>query len=149
MNSREEQIYRGLVNSGYPPEDAMRLAVERAEQERRDSSNRFLTIVRVAIVVLFALVVADAAASLVSNIVLRWVIGVAAFVVAFGVGLNVQYWLRLKIRTGLLGRPKVPLEPPRLEIESVALPNVALLQDRRLARERDDFLRAVLERAET
>jgi hypothetical protein len=98
MSSREKQLYTVLVNRGYPPEDAMRIAVARAEQERRESSNRFWTIVRVAIVVLFAFIVASAAASLVTNIVLRWVIGVATFIVAFGIGGTVQQWLRRKIR---------------------------------------------------
>jgi hypothetical protein len=35
----------------------MRIATERAEQERRESSNRYWTMVRVAIVVLVAFVV--------------------------------------------------------------------------------------------
>ena len=101
MNSREEQIYTGLVNAGWAPEDARRLAVERAGVERRESSNSFWTIVRVTIVLLFAYLVATAAASLTCNDrcnILSWVIGVATFIVAFGVGLNVQYWLRRKIR---------------------------------------------------
>lgn len=75
----------------------MRIVVERAEQGRRASSNGFWTIVRVATVLLFAFVVASAAASLVSNS-FSWVIAVATFIVAFGFGLNVQYWLRRKIR---------------------------------------------------
>jgi protein-S-isoprenylcysteine O-methyltransferase Ste14 len=110
MNSREEQIYTGLVNSGWAPEDARRIAVERAAQEHRESSNKFWTIIRVAIVLLFAYLVATAAASVTCDErcnILSWVIGVATFIVAFGVALNVQYWLRRKFR-GALRRPAPP-----------------------------------------
>ena len=100
MNSREEEIYLGLVNMGWAPEDARRHAVEMAEQERWESSNRFWTIVRVAVVLLFAYLVATSAASFACNRtcgIFSWVIGVVTFIVAFGVGVSVQQWIRRTI----------------------------------------------------
>jgi hypothetical protein len=76
----------------------------------------------------------------------RWPLGLIVFLV----GTPVLWAIRNRAVAGTkaesLGRRRLPLEPPEAMSELVTLPDARMLRDRRAAKERADFLRAVLAR---